>query len=51
MSPTVEEVEADLGKLSDPVYRASSDAEALKMEPAVRSSIPISPRIVETRIK
>ena len=46
MSPTVEGVEADRGELSDPGSRASSDAEALEMEPAVRSSIPISQRIV-----
>ena len=51
MSPTVEEVEADHAELSDPDSRASSDAEAVEMEPAVRSSIPISPTIVETRIK
>ena len=46
MSPMVEEVKADRGELSDPGSRASSDAEALEMEPAARSSIPISPRIV-----
>ena len=50
MSLTVEEVRADRGELSDPGFRASPDAEVLEMEPAVRSSIPISPRIVETCI-
>ena len=44
-------MEADRGKISDRSSRSSSDAEALETEPAVRSSIPISPIIVETRIK
>ena len=51
MSPNLEEVKAECGELPHPGFKASSDAEALEMEPAVRWSIPISPRILETGIK
>ena len=47
----VEEVEADHWELSDHGSRASSNAEAPEMEPAVRLSIPISPRTVITSTK
>ena len=46
MYPILEEMEVDRGQLSYPGSRASSDGEALEMEPAIRSSIPRSPGIV-----